>query len=156
MYQNTAREESLIEVTAPPPVPKPSRRRQKRIVEEVPRFGATKNDAKRSKVFRSSLFNRESGDASINLNVDTGDDDEDDVHELPRPIGRDKDKGLKKKGVGSSGSSSSMNDEALARLMVSELATQTESAMAMKKEECAAFLEIKRKDVTCREWKLEI
>ncbi|GKE45759.1 hypothetical protein Tco_1473043 [Tanacetum coccineum] len=44
-----------------------------------------------------------------------------------------------------------MNDEALARLMVSELATQSEIAMAMKKEEHATFLEIKMREVECRE-----
>ncbi|GJW48008.1 zinc finger BED domain-containing protein RICESLEEPER 2-like protein, partial [Tanacetum coccineum] len=124
--------------------------------QEVPRFGGTKNDAKRSKTFWSSSFNTEYEDANINLNVDARDDDEDDVQELQRLIGRDKAKGLKKKGAGSSGSSSSMNDEVLDRLMVSELATQTESAMAIKKEERAAFLEINRREVVCRERELEI
>ncbi|GJY82763.1 hypothetical protein Tco_0496139 [Tanacetum coccineum] len=101
-------------------------------------------------------FNTESRNASINLNVDVRDDDEDDVHELLRPIGMDKAKDLKKKGARSSGSSANINDEALARLMVSELATQTESAMAMKKEERATFLEIKRREVACRERELKI
>nr|GEX67744.1 hypothetical protein [Tanacetum cinerariifolium] len=101
-------------------------------------------------------FNTESRNASINLNVNVGDDDEDDVQELLRPIGRDKAKDLKKKGARSSGSSANMNDEALARLMVSKLALQTESAMAMKKEERATFLEIKRREVACRERELEI
>ncbi|GKG16349.1 hypothetical protein Tco_0358672, partial [Tanacetum coccineum] len=58
-------------------------------------------------------------------------------------------KGSKKKGAGSLGSSSSMNDEALARLMVSELATHNERAIAMKKEERVAFLEIRRRKVEC-------
>ncbi|GJT29416.1 hypothetical protein Tco_0909691 [Tanacetum coccineum] len=49
------------------------------------------------------------------------------VQELARPLDKDKVEGSKKKGAGSSGSSSSMNDEALARLMVPEL--------AMKKKE---------------------
>ncbi|GJQ98474.1 putative reverse transcriptase domain-containing protein [Tanacetum coccineum] len=53
----------------------------------------------------SCLFNTEFGDASINLNVDARDDD-DDVQEVERrPMGRDKAKNLKKKGVGSSGTS---------------------------------------------------
>nr|GEZ73226.1 hypothetical protein [Tanacetum cinerariifolium] len=69
-------------------------------------------------------------------------DDEDDAQELQRPIGRDKAKGSKKKGARSSRSSSSMNDEALARLMVSELVTHNERAIAMKKEECTTFLEM--------------
>ncbi|GKB43948.1 hypothetical protein Tco_0888890 [Tanacetum coccineum] len=88
-----------------------------------------------SKTSGSSSFNTESRDASINLNADIGDDDEDDVQELLRPIGRDKEKGLKKKWVGSSRSSSSMNDEALARLMVSELATQTKSTMEYRQRQ---------------------
>ncbi|GKE79824.1 hypothetical protein Tco_1549824, partial [Tanacetum coccineum] len=48
----------------------------------------------------------------------------------------------KKKGSRASGSSS-MNDEALARLMGTEMAN-------LEKEECLAFLEIKRKEVKCR------
>ncbi|GJR85156.1 hypothetical protein Tco_0209167 [Tanacetum coccineum] len=95
------------------------------------------NVAKKSKTFGSSSFNTESGDASFNLNFDVGDEDENDVQEVPRPMGRDKARGSK-----SSGSSMNMNDEALARLMVFELATQTASAMAMKKEERAAYMEI--------------
>ncbi|GKB54576.1 protein FAR1-related sequence 5 [Tanacetum coccineum] len=47
--------------------------------QEVSRFGATKNDAKRSKTSGSSSFNTESRDPSINLSIDAGDDDEDDV-----------------------------------------------------------------------------
>ncbi|GJS84695.1 hypothetical protein Tco_0751236 [Tanacetum coccineum] len=108
----------------------------------APKFGAKKKDAKRSKTSRSSSFNTESEDASINLNVDAGDDDGDEVQELQRQIGRDKAKGSKKKGAGSSRSSSSMNDEALARLMVSELATHNKRAIEIKKEERLAFLEI--------------
>nr|GEY68522.1 hypothetical protein [Tanacetum cinerariifolium] len=121
--------------------------------QEVPWFGATKNDAKRSNTFGSSSFNTEFENTSINLNVDARVDDEDDVHELQRPIGRDKAKGLKKKGAGSS---SSMNVEVLARLMVSELTTQNESVIAIKKEERATFLKIKRRKVTCRDRELEI
>ncbi|GJS71975.1 hypothetical protein Tco_0704816 [Tanacetum coccineum] len=124
--------------------------------QEVLKFLTNKNDAKRSKKFGSSSFNTKFGDASINLNVSARDDDEDDVHVLPLPIDRDKAKGLKKKVAGSSGSSSSMNDEALARLMLSELPTQNKTVMAMKKEECAAFLEIKRREVECREREIEM
>ncbi|GJR21331.1 hypothetical protein Tco_0969858 [Tanacetum coccineum] len=93
-----------------------------------------KKDAKRSNTSGFSSFYTKSGDASINLNVNAGDDDEDEVHELQRPISRDKAKGSKKKGTGSSGTSSSMNDEALARLTVSELAMHNERAMSMMKE----------------------
>ncbi|GKF47560.1 hypothetical protein Tco_0137362, partial [Tanacetum coccineum] len=104
-----------------------------------------------NKTFGSSSFNTESGDASFNLNVDVLDEDEIEVQEIPRTLGRDKARGLKKKGAKSTGSSMNMTDEALARLMVSELATQTASAMAMKKEERAAYMEIKRREVECRE-----
>ncbi|GKB06439.1 hypothetical protein Tco_0834672 [Tanacetum coccineum] len=38
--------------------------------------------SKRYKTYRSSSFNTESGDASINLNVHVGDDEEDEVQEL--------------------------------------------------------------------------
>ncbi|GKB01129.1 hypothetical protein Tco_0829173 [Tanacetum coccineum] len=72
---------------------------------------------------------KKSGDASINLNFDVGDDEEDEVQKLAQPIGRDKEKGLKKKWAGSSGSSSSMNDKTLASLMVSELVMYNKRAM---------------------------
>ncbi|GJZ52083.1 zinc finger BED domain-containing protein RICESLEEPER 2-like protein [Tanacetum coccineum] len=121
---------------------------------EVPKFDGKKKDAKRYKTSGSSSFNTESEDASINLNVAVGDDEEDEVQELARPLGRDKAKGLKKKGAGSSGSSSSMNCETLARLMVSELALHNECSMAMKKKECLAFLEIRRREVEIREREL--
>ncbi|GJW57422.1 hypothetical protein Tco_0104153 [Tanacetum coccineum] len=58
---------------------------------------------------------------------------------------------IKKKVAGSSGLSGSMNDEALARLMISELTTKNKTAMAIKKEECATFLEIKMREVECYE-----
>ncbi|GKB89787.1 hypothetical protein Tco_0962059, partial [Tanacetum coccineum] len=88
--------------------------------------------------------------------VAVGDDDENEVQEIPRTMGRDKALGLKKKGVGSSGSSMNMNDETLARLMVSELATQTASAIAMKKDERAAYFEIKKREVELREREFEL
>ncbi|GKD47796.1 hypothetical protein Tco_1276772 [Tanacetum coccineum] len=49
---------------------------------EVPKFDGKKKDTKRYKTYGSSSFNTESGDASINLNVDVGDDEEDEVEEL--------------------------------------------------------------------------
>nr|GEX98261.1 hypothetical protein [Tanacetum cinerariifolium] len=55
-------------------------------------------------------------------------------------------KGLKKNGAGSPGSPSSIYDEALAKLIVSELATQNERAIVVKKEERAAFLETRRRE----------
>ncbi|GKD49539.1 hypothetical protein Tco_1278515 [Tanacetum coccineum] len=46
---------------------------------EVPKFDRNKKDAKRSETSGSSSFNTESGDASINLNDDVGDEEEDEV-----------------------------------------------------------------------------
>nr|GEY35334.1 hypothetical protein [Tanacetum cinerariifolium] len=104
--------------------------------------------SKRYKTYGSSSSNTESGDASINSNVHVGNDEEDGVKELRRLMGRDKAKGLKMKWPRTSGSSSSMNDKALTRLMVSEPAMHNERAIEMKKEERLAFLEIKRMEKT--------
>ncbi|GKF16030.1 hypothetical protein Tco_0057492, partial [Tanacetum coccineum] len=121
----------------------------------VPKY-SNPNASKKSKTSRSSSFNTESGDASFNLNVDVGDEDENEVQEIPKTMGRDKARGSKKKGVRSSGSSVNINYKALARLMVSELATQTASIVAMKKEERAAYMEIKKWEVDLRERELEM
>ncbi|GJR86512.1 hypothetical protein Tco_0210523 [Tanacetum coccineum] len=111
---------------------------------EVSKFVAKSGEgSKRYMTSRSSSFNTESGKASINLNADVGDDEEDEVQEIRRPISRDK---AKKKGSRASGSSS-MNDEALARLMVTGMENQ-------EKEERLAFLEIKLREVECREREL--
>ncbi|GJT92759.1 glutathione S-transferase T3-like protein [Tanacetum coccineum] len=93
---------------------------------------------KRQKSSGSSSFNTESEDASINLNNTVN--DEDDVQEIQRPEGRDK---AKNKGSKASGSST-MNDDALARLMVTEL-TAAEVAQREK------FMELKRREVECHE-----
>nr|GEW63181.1 hypothetical protein [Tanacetum cinerariifolium] len=50
--------------------------------QKVSKF-STKKASKRSKTPGSSSFNTKGGDASINLNVDARDDDEDDVQVLP-------------------------------------------------------------------------
>nr|GFC72186.1 hypothetical protein [Tanacetum cinerariifolium] len=109
---------------------------------EVLKFSAKSGGgSKRYKSFGSSSFNIESGKASINLNANFRDDE---VPEIRRPMGRDKAKdATKKKGSRALGSSS-MNDEALARLMVTRMASQ-------EKEERLSFLEIKRRKVKCRE-----
>ncbi|GJT80267.1 zinc finger BED domain-containing protein RICESLEEPER 2-like protein [Tanacetum coccineum] len=123
---------------------------------EVPKFVAKSEEGsgKRYKTFGSSSFNTEFEEDSIDMNVDVGNDGEGEVQEIRRPIGRDKAKdAVKKKGPRASGSSS-MNDESLARLMVSEMATQNERAIEMQKEERLAFLEIKRRDVECHEQEL--
>ncbi|GKB66917.1 hypothetical protein Tco_0928329 [Tanacetum coccineum] len=62
---------------------------------------------------------------------------------------------MRKKGQRASGSSS-MNDEPLARLMVSEMAMHTKHAIEMQKEEHKDFLEIKRWEVECHERELAI
>ncbi|GJZ02756.1 hypothetical protein Tco_0520717 [Tanacetum coccineum] len=77
-----------------------------------------------------------------------GDNDEDEVQEVQRPEGGDKAKAVgKKKGSKASGSSI-VNEDALARLMVTEMITQ-------EKEERLAFLEIKRREVECHERDIE-
>ncbi|GJW60271.1 hypothetical protein Tco_0109606 [Tanacetum coccineum] len=100
--------------------------------------------SKRHKSSGSTSFNAESGDASINLNTNAGDNDEDDVYKIRRIMGRDKARAVgKNKGSKASGSST-MNDDALARLMVTEMTAQ-------EKEQHEAFLEIKRREAKCRE-----
>ncbi|GKC64686.1 glutathione S-transferase T3-like protein [Tanacetum coccineum] len=49
----------------------------------------SEGDSKRHKSSGSSSFNTEFGDASINLNTNAGDNDEDEVQEIRRPEGRD-------------------------------------------------------------------
>ncbi|GKC76737.1 glutathione S-transferase T3-like protein [Tanacetum coccineum] len=98
----------------------------------------SQGSSKRQKSSGSSSFNVESRDASINLNNIVN--DEDDVQEIRRPEGRGK---AKNKGSKASGSST-MNDDALARLMVTEL-TAAEVAQREK------FMELKRREVECRE-----
>ncbi|GJQ94710.1 zinc finger BED domain-containing protein RICESLEEPER 2-like protein [Tanacetum coccineum] len=126
--------------------------RPKWMQSEVPKFaGKSGEGSKRYKTFGSNSFNIEFREASINMNVDVGDDEEDEVQEIRRPIGRDKAQdAMKKKGSRASGSSS-MNDEALARLMVFEMVMQNERAIKMQKEERLAFLDIKRREAECRE-----
>ncbi|GJY49910.1 glutathione S-transferase T3-like protein, partial [Tanacetum coccineum] len=102
----------------------------------------SQGSSKRHKSSGSSSFNAESGDASINLNNTV--DDEEDVLEIRRPEGRDKAKAAaKNKGSKASGSST-MNDDALARLMVTEMTT----AEVAQREK---VMELKRREVECRE-----
>nr|GEV79063.1 hypothetical protein [Tanacetum cinerariifolium]GEY40477.1 hypothetical protein [Tanacetum cinerariifolium] len=91
--------------------------------------------SKRHKSSGSSSFNTESKDACINLNTNAGDNNEDEVREIQRLEVRDIVRAAgKNKGSKASGSST-MNDDALARLMVTEMTAQ-------KKEQCEAFLKI--------------
>ncbi|GJV24617.1 hypothetical protein Tco_1377312 [Tanacetum coccineum] len=100
--------------------------------------------SKRHKSSGSTSFNTESEDASINLNTNVGENDEDEVQEIRRPGGRDKAKAAGKNKGSKALGSSTMNDDALASLMVTEMTTQ-------EKEQREIFLEIKRRDVECRE-----
>nr|GEV61795.1 hypothetical protein [Tanacetum cinerariifolium]GEY46930.1 hypothetical protein [Tanacetum cinerariifolium] len=108
----------------------------------------SEESSKRHKSTGSSSFNTKSGEASINLNSNVGDNDEDDVQEIRRLVGRDKAKAAGKKKGSKSSASSSVNGDALARLMVTEMGAQ-------EKEERLTFLEIKRRDVECRERELK-
>nr|GEY11745.1 hypothetical protein [Tanacetum cinerariifolium] len=67
--------------------------------------------------------------------------------ELPRPMGKDKAKGLKKKWSRSSGSSSSTNDEALVGLMASKMAVHDERAMETKKQRTLSLFEDQMRDM---------
>ncbi|GKE49543.1 glutathione S-transferase T3-like protein [Tanacetum coccineum] len=110
----------------------------------IPKFSTGFRGSKRHKSSGSSSFNTESGEASINLNTNVGDNDEDEVQEVQRPKGMDKARAVgKNKGSKESGSSN-VNEDTLARLMVAEMTTQ-------KKAERLAFLEIKMREVECRE-----
>ncbi|GKA24220.1 hypothetical protein Tco_0710253 [Tanacetum coccineum] len=93
----------------------------------------SQGSSKRHKSSGSSSFNAESGDANTV-------DDEDDVPEIRRPHGKNK---AKNKGSKASGSST-MNDDALARLMVTEM----KAAEVAQREK---FMELKRREVECRE-----
>ncbi|GJR19361.1 gamma-glutamyltranspeptidase 1 [Tanacetum coccineum] len=105
--------------------------------------------SKRHKSTGSSSFNTESEEASINLNTNVDDNDEDEVQEIRRPEGRDKARVAGRKNKGSkSSASSNVNDDALARLMVTEMGAQ-------EKEGRLAFLEIKRRGEECREREIE-
>ncbi|GKD72368.1 putative reverse transcriptase domain-containing protein [Tanacetum coccineum] len=65
---------------------------------EVPKFAAKfGGGSKRYKSSQSSSFNTESEKASINLNANVSDDEEDEVKEIRRPMGRDKAKNAAKK-----------------------------------------------------------
>ncbi|GJW39031.1 hypothetical protein Tco_0064876 [Tanacetum coccineum] len=100
--------------------------------------------SKRHKSYGSSSFNTESGDPSINLNTTVADEDE--VQEIRRPGDRGRDKAraaAKNKGSKASGSST-MNDDALARLMVNEMTY-------VEVQQHEAFIELKKREVECRE-----
>ncbi|GJT40537.1 hypothetical protein Tco_0940402 [Tanacetum coccineum] len=104
--------------------------------------------SKRHKSSGSSSFNTKSGEQSINLNTIVDDNDEDEAQDI-RAEGRDKARAAARKKKGSkSRSTSNVNKDALAKLMVTEMTAQ-------EKEECLAFLDIKRREVECREREIE-
>nr|GEX31922.1 RNA-directed DNA polymerase, eukaryota [Tanacetum cinerariifolium] len=117
-------------------------------------FATESGSSKRHKSYGSSSFNKESQEASINLNTNVGDNHEDDVQEIRRPGGRDKVRSAgKNKGLKASGSST-VNKDALTRLMVAVMT-------AREKEQREKFLKIKRRDVECRgvwsfQWRREV
>ncbi|GJX96871.1 reverse transcriptase domain-containing protein [Tanacetum coccineum] len=102
----------------------------------------SQGSSKRHKSSGSSSFNTESGDASINLNNIVADDDE--VQEIRRPGGSDKARAAAKNKGSKASESSTMNDDALAKLVVNELTTA-------EVEQREAFIELKRREVECRE-----
>ncbi|GKB93529.1 reverse transcriptase domain-containing protein, partial [Tanacetum coccineum] len=106
----------------------------------------SEGSSKRHKSFGSSSFNTESGDASINLNTTVADEDE--MQEIRRPCGRDKARVAAKNKGSKASRSSTMNDDALARLMVNEMT-------AAEIEQRDAFMELKRREVECREREIE-
>ncbi|GJY71479.1 glutathione S-transferase T3-like protein [Tanacetum coccineum] len=116
----------------------------------IPNFNiGSEGGSKRHKSIGSRSFNTESGEASINLNTNVDENDEDEVQEIQRPEGRDKARAVARKNKGSkSSASSSVNEDELARLMLIEMGAQ-------EKEERLMFLEIKRREVECRERELE-
>nr|GEW52416.1 hypothetical protein [Tanacetum cinerariifolium]GEW55438.1 hypothetical protein [Tanacetum cinerariifolium] len=88
----------------------------------------SEGSSKRHKSSGFSSFNTESRDASINLNTTVADEDE--VHEIRRPEGRDKARAnAKNKGSKASGSST-MNDDELARPVSPATAVQVPVILA--------------------------
>nr|GEW48913.1 hypothetical protein [Tanacetum cinerariifolium] len=102
----------------------------------------SEGSSKRHKSSGSSLFNTESGDASINLNNIIAGDDE--VQEIRRPGGMDKARAAAKNKGSKALGSSTMNDDALARLVVNEMTVA-------EVEQRKAFIELKMRKVECRE-----
>ncbi|GJY15004.1 hypothetical protein Tco_0385426 [Tanacetum coccineum] len=146
-WQEPNSEESLVKAvaTSPPKTKKPTRARQNRMIQsdDAPRQIAWTHEDEIAlakgwvDVSENSKYGNSRKEAGFC-------NDEDEVQEIRRPMGRDKARdATKKKGSRASGSSS-MNDVALARLMVTEMTAQ-------EKEQRDAFLEIKRREVECCE-----
>nr|GEX67207.1 reverse transcriptase domain-containing protein [Tanacetum cinerariifolium] len=109
---------------------------------QFPNFNqGSEGSSKRYKSSGSSSLNTESRDASINLNTIVVDEDE--VQEIRRPGGRDKARAAAENNGSKASGSSTMNDDALARLMVNEM---TSAEVQQRK----AFMELKRREVERR------
>ncbi|GJZ20945.1 hypothetical protein Tco_0557984 [Tanacetum coccineum] len=89
--------------------------------------------------------------AEYGVYVEAGGEEEEEVQEVQRPIDWDK---AKKKATTSSASSTSGNEEALATLMISEYAILNEPYLTTKIKDCAAFLEIRKKELELKQQKL--
>ncbi|GJU32749.1 CDPK-related kinase 3 [Tanacetum coccineum] len=124
---------------------------------ELTRFEEKRHENfKRYKSSGSSSFNTlQSGEDLFNLNVEAGEEEEEEVKDVRRPMDMDR---AKKKAVASSIPSTSFaadSDETLASSMVTGYASQTDSFMSMKKEDHVAFLEINRMDIEMQKNKLK-
>nr|GFC42457.1 hypothetical protein [Tanacetum cinerariifolium] len=116
---------------------------------ELPRFSTGSGGSKRHKSSGFSSFNTESGEASINLNTNVGDNNEDEVQKIRRPGGRDKARATWRKNKGSKlTGSSTLNEDKMARVDGNWDDSSGE-------EEHLEFLEIKMRDVECREQEIE-
>ncbi|GKD36910.1 hypothetical protein Tco_1257117 [Tanacetum coccineum] len=96
----------------------------KYIESKTKQYGQSRGGSKRHESSGYSSFNTESGDASINLNTNVGDNDEDEVQEIRRTMGRDKARAGGKNKWSKALGSSTINDDALVRLMVTEMTAQ--------------------------------
>nr|GEZ59492.1 hypothetical protein [Tanacetum cinerariifolium] len=74
-------------------------------------------------------------------NAGDSEEEEEEVQEVQRPMGRDR---VKKKGTASMASSTSGNEDLLDRLMVNEFVDLTQTHKVKKSKNVEAFIEIKR------------
>ncbi|GJY20515.1 ribonuclease H-like domain-containing protein [Tanacetum coccineum] len=85
----------------------------------------------------------------LNECISAGDneEEEEEVQEVQRPMGRDR---AKKKGAASMASSTSGNEDLLDRLMVNEFVDLTQTHKEKKSKNVEAFIEIKKREVELR------
>nr|GEX38750.1 hypothetical protein [Tanacetum cinerariifolium] len=125
---------------------------------ELPRFEEHRQEKyKRYKSSGSNSFNTpQSGEGSFNFNVEAGGEGKEDVHEVLRPMGRGRAKNKEVTSSIPSASSVVDSDEASARLMITEYASQTESCMLMKIDDHTAVFEIKRMEMEMQQKKIDM